>query len=298
MVRPAAFGFNAETATNNFFQSSKSVLTQYELQQNVLKEFDNMVQTLRDHDIEVIVIEDTIEPSKPDAVFPNNWLNTLPCGTVSVFPLFAINRRPEKRNDILKLLQQHYKVKDIQDWSKYEEQGQYLEGTGSMVIDHAGKLIYACLSGRTDAVILEKFASSNNYSAITFHATDMQGRPVYHTNVMMCIGENFAILCEEAIEDELEQVAVTQLLVATNHYVVPITKVQMHAFAGNMLEVKNRQGDHFLVMSQTAYNSLTNDQFEKMQAFAQPLPIAVPTIEAIEGGSVRCMMAEIFLEKK
>jgi hypothetical protein len=297
MIRPAAFGSNEETAANNFFQTSNN-FSLSNIQSAVLAEFDNMVQTLRNHDIEVLVINDSPEPPKPSAVFPNNWLSTSPSGSVFVFPLFAHNRRPEKREDILKRLEELFIVKDIQDWSEYEVEGKFLEGTGSMVIDHNNKVIYACYSPRTDISVLEKFSNANEYRAIVFLATDKNGFPVYHTNVVMALGENFAVLCEEAIEEEWELIAVRQLLESTNHDVVRITKEQMHSFAGNMLQVKNIRGENFLVLSQSAFDSLSEEQINFLSAHSKLLPVAVPTIEQAEGGSVRCMMAEIFLERK
>ena len=297
MIRPAAFGFNEETATNNYFQS-KPGSDNATLQQKALAEFDNMVNLLQSHDIEVIVIEDTDEPPKPDAIFPNNWLSTSPNGIVSVFPMYAPNRRAEKRDDILKKLANEFIVNDLQDWSEFEAEGRFLEGTGSMVIDHDNKLIYATASERTSLSVLEKFAVANNYQAIVFLATDKNNHPVYHTNVVMTLGDSFAVLCEDAIEEEWELIAVRQLLESTAHKIIPITRDQMHRFAGNMLQVKNKQGLKVLVLSQTAHDSLTDEQLKVLGEYCRLIPIAVPTIEEVEGGSVRCMMAEVFLEKK
>ncbi|HEX6169644.1 MAG TPA: arginine deiminase-related protein [Chitinophagaceae bacterium] len=298
MVRPAAFGANEETAATNFFQSAGNKLNGQSLQQSALIEFDNMIELLRKKDINVLVIDDTPTPVKPSAIFPNNWLSTSPEGIVSVFPMYAANRRPEKRDDILKILTERFMVKDLQDWSEFEVEGKFLEGTGSMVIDHENKVIYTCYSPRTDVSILEKFANANNYRAIVFLAIDKNGHPVYHTNVMMTLGEDFAILCEEAIEEEWELIAVRQLLESSGHAVIRITKEQMHSFAGNMLQVKNAKGGKFVVMSQTAFDSLNKEQKEELSARSELLPIPIPIIEQTEGGSVRCMMAEIFLEKK
>ncbi|MBL7722967.1 MAG: amidinotransferase [Chitinophagaceae bacterium] len=297
MVRPAAFGFNEETAANNYFQTNPGIGKEV-LQQKALAEFDNMVQLLRNEEVDVLVIDDTKEPPKPDALFPNNWLSTSPNGTVSVFPMYAPNRRAEKRDDILQQLARHFVVKDVQDWSEYEAEGRFLEGTGSMVIDHDNKMIYAAVSERTNLSVLEKYAATNNYQAIVFLATDKNGQPVYHTNVMMALGSAFCVLCEEAIEEEWELIAVRQLLESTGFTIIPITREQMHAFAGNMLEVKNKNGENVLVLSQNAFNSLRREQKEILETYAKLLPVAVPTIEQVEGGSVRCMMAEIFLEKK
>ena len=298
MVRPASFGANPETATTNFFQSTDTKTDSRTIQQAALNEFDNMVELLRQHEINVFVIDDTPIPVKPSAAFPNNWLSTSPEGVISVFPIYAPNRRAEKRDDILKMLAEKFVVKDLQDWSEFEVEGKFLEGTGSMVMDHENKVIYTCYSPRTDVSVLEKFANANKYRAIIFFAVDNNGHPVYHTNVMMTLGENFAILCEEAIEEEWELIAVRQLLESSGHEVIRITKDQMHAFAGNMLQVKNSNGEKFLLMSQTAFGSLNEEQKEELSARSKLLPIPIHVIEKTEGGSVRCMIAEIFLEKR
>ena len=297
MIRPAAFGFNPETAENNYFQSKQQSDNQ-SIQQLALDEFDNMVKMLRDLDIDVLVINDTNDPVKPSAIFPNNWLIASPEGIISIFPMYAPNRRAEKREDIIKILAEKFRVKDVKDWSEFEVEGKFLEGTGSMVIDHDNKVIYACYSPRTDLSVLERFANTNDYRAIVFLATDKNNHPVYHTNVVMTLGEQFAVLCEEAIEEEWERIAIRQLLDSSGHEIIRITRNQMYSFAGNMLQVKNKSGENILIMSQTAFNALEEGQKEHLSSFCRLLPIAVPTIEKTEGGSVRCMMAEIFLEKK
>jgi hypothetical protein len=297
MVRPAAFSYNAETAVNNFFQSDPS-FPKEELQQLVLEEFDEMVNVLTEKGINTIVIEDTEEPPKPDAIFPNNWLCSFPSGLLAVFPMFAMNRRAEKRDDILQWLAENYKVTDVQDWSEFEADARYLEGTGSMVIDHDNRLIFACLSPRTDASVLEKFATAINYTAFSFHAKDDRKRPIYHTNVMMCLGDGIAILCEEAIADETEKIALTHLIEMTGRDIIKINMQQLNAFGGNMLQLMNSDGKTFLVMSRTAYESLTSEQIKRIEAFTEILAIGVPVIEKVEGGSVRCMMAEIFFEER
>ncbi len=297
MIRPAAFGFNAETAANNYFQADPGSPADL-LQQKALAEFDRMVSVLKKQQIEVLVIEDTPVPPKPDAIFPNNWFSTSPEGKLFVYPMYAPSRRAEKREDILQWLAKEFVVTDVQDWSEYEAEGRFLEGTGSMVMDHENKMIYAAVSERTNLSVLEKFATANGYQAIAFLATDQHGQPVYHTNVMMALGDRFCVLCEEAIDEEWELIAVRQLLESTGHAIIPVTRAQMHAFAGNLLPVKNANGETFLVLSQRAFESLVEMQKEMLEAYATLLPVAVPTIEEVEGGSVRCMMAEIFLEKK
>jgi hypothetical protein len=297
MIRPAAFAFNEQTSGNNFFQLNPSA-ERDEVQKTAVKEFDNMVGILRDNRVNVVVIDDTKEPRKPDAIFPNNWISTSPGGTICLFPMYANNRRMEKRPDILKLLGQEFDVKDVQDWSEFEKQDRFLEGTGSMIIDHDNKMIYAAISERTNVQVLEKFASANDYQAIVFIATDKNGKHIYHTNVMMTLGDNFAVLCEESIDEEWELIAVRQILESTDHNIIGITREQMHCFAGNMQQLKTTTGEKILVMSETAYQSLRVEQRHLLEAYSQLLPIPIPTIEQAGGGSVRCMIAEIFLHRK
>lgn len=298
MIRPAAFGFNAETAKNNFFQNNTSEISQENLQFLAVTEFDKMVDTLRENNIEVLVVEDTIDPIKPDAIFPNNWLNTSPNGTLNVFPMFAANRRIEKREDIITQLQHHFVVHHFKEWSEYENEGKFLEGTGSMIIDYENKFIYACRSDRTHPAVLEKFAANNGFKAFAFTATDENNHEIYHTNVMMCLGNTFAVVCEDSIKNDDEFIALTHLLKHTNKEIIPISFHQMKNFAGNMLQVKTTTNESRLIMSQSAFNSLSKLQVQLLEKHSTLLPINVSLIEHIEGGSVRCMMAEIFLEKK
>lgn len=297
MIRPAAFQYNPETAANNFFQNP-TALAQQELQEAVLREFDAMVDALRGKGIRVIVVEDTPLPAKPDAIFPNNWFSTNSRGALNVYPMFARSRREEKRDDVLQQLYRDYEVTSFYDWSEFEADNMFLEGTGSMVVDHQNRIVYACLSPRTNAVLLEKVASVNGYKAMAFTAVDGAGQPVYHTNVIMAIGEGFAVLCTESIADEVERIAVVQLLESTGHQVVAITQAQVAAFAGNVLQVKNKEGERFIVMSRTAYDALDVEQKKVLSLYGTLLPVDVSTIEKVEGGSARCMMAEIFLEPK
>lgn len=296
MIRPASFGYNEETAVNNYFQSTTR-LDKNTLQEKALAEFDNMVEILRSHAIDVWVIEDSPYPAKPDAIFPNNWISTSPEGIVSVFPMYAPSRRLEKREDILQQIKEKFTVTAIQDWSEYEVEGRFLEGTGSMVIDHENKMIYAGMSERTSLSVLEKYAGTNGFQAIVFLATDKNGMPVYHTNVVMALGDAFCVLCEESIEEEWELIAIRQLLESTQHSIISITREQMHAFAGNMLQVQNTSGEKFIVLSQTAFSSLRKEQRDQLEAYGKLLVMDIPVIEQVEGGSVRCMMAEVFLKK-
>jgi hypothetical protein len=297
MVRPASFGYNTETAANNVFQSKTGESSSH-VQQKAVEEFDNFVETLRKKNIDVIVVQDTSKPVKPDAIFPNNWFCTLNDGTVAVFPMYAANRRIEKRDDLLHQLTNDYIVKDVEDWSEYEAEHMFLEGTGSMIIDHQNKLIYACLSPRTHKMLLEKFVRAHGYRAITFSSRDENGTDIYHTNVIMHIGEGYAVVCLESIKDEAERIAISQLLIATHHEIIPITLEQVHAYAGNMLQVQNKDGERFTILSKQAYQSLSSEQKNVLAIHTHLLPIDINVIETIGGGSVRCMMAEIFLKKK
>lgn len=297
MVRPASFGFNAETAQNNVFQKNVKA-SQKEIQQKALEEFDKFVATLRKKGVEVIVFDDSVKPVKPDAIFPNNWFCTLEDGSLAVFPMYAPNRRIEKRDDLLQMLVDKYNVRDVEDWSEYEAEHLFLEGTGSMIIDQDYKVIYACVSERTNKSVLEKFAQAHGYKAMLFYSKDENGTDVYHTNVIMHLGETYAVICLESIPNEAERIAVSQLLITTGHEVIPISLKQVHAYAGNMLQVKNTKGEKFTVLSKSAYNSLTKEQRDILQMHTTLLPMDITTIETIGGGSTRCMMAEIFLEKK
>ncbi len=297
MVRPAAFAFNNETSENNFFQNTVSLSTA-QIQAKALGEFDEMVAGLRKEDIDVLVIEDTPVPQKPDAIFPNNWFNTTAEGVLNIFPMYAKNRREEKRDDILKWMANNYVINQVFDWTEYEAEAKYLEGTGSLVIDHKNKFVYACTSPRTHAGVVEKFAAANGYKAITFTAVDNAGRAIYHTNVMMSIGEGFAMLCPKAISDDTERIAVAQLLETTGHENIYLDQDQLEHFTGNILQLKNKNGTSFIILSQTAFNALTHDQKERLQQYGKLLPFNVDTIEKVSGGSVRCMMAEIFLSTK
>ncbi len=294
MVRPAAFGFNAETAADNFFQHQVPSSSE-EIHHRAVKEFDAMVEGLRLAGIEVLVVKDTPQPVKPDAVFPNNWFNTTADGTLNIFPMFAPSRREEKRDDILQMLASSYQVKDAWDWTEFEADYKFLEGTGSVVIDHVNRFVYASISERTHPAVLEKFAAANGYKAITFKGFDAQARPLYHTNVMMSIGDGFAVLCPKAIEDDTERIAVAQLLETTGHENIYISLEQLQSFCGNILQLKNGEGNAFIVMSRTAFESFTVAQRERLELYGTLLPFDITTIEQVAGGSVRCMMAELFL---
>jgi hypothetical protein len=296
MIRPAGFGYNAETAANNVFQSSVSY-NATEVQQRAVEEFDAFVQMLKSKGIEVIVVNDTSSPVKPDAVFPNNWFCTLEDGTVATFPMYAANRRIERREDLIDQLKRDYQVSNVEDWAEYESKNQFLEGTGSMVLDHESKIIYACMSPRTNVDLLKAFAQKHDYTAFTFHAYDENGTEVYHTNVIMHVGDDYAVICLESIKDNVEKHVISKLLEDTGHEVIPITLQQVHSYAGNMLQVENNKGQKYTIISDQAFNSLTTDQKMRLEKHTTLLPIDITIIETVGGGSVRCMLAEIFLEK-
>ncbi|HEX6334651.1 MAG TPA: arginine deiminase-related protein [Flavisolibacter sp.] len=296
MVRPASFGYNAETAANNFFQNEPPHGS--DLQVTALTLFDNMVRQLRDCGLRVVVADDSSRPVKPDALFPNNWLATDAQGVVSMFPMYAFSRRHERREEIIELLRTHFEVAGVRDWSGSEADHRFLEGTGSMVMDHANRIIYACLSPRTDAGLVSSFARANGYRAVTFTACDAAGRPVYHTNVLMCVGERFAVVCHAAIKNKEERDTVTGLLRETGHELVEISLDQVQAFAGNMLQVRNITGERLILLSTTALQALTPQQMLQMEKHGRLCSFDVSIIEHVEGGSVRCMLAEIFLPPK
>jgi len=297
MIRPASFGFNAETAASNVFQGSVP-MSEHQVQVNAVEEFDRFVDTLKAHGIEVLAIEDTPYPVKPDAVFPNNWFCTLQDGTIATFPMHAANRRVEVRSDLLQILKDNYVVTNIEDWTTYDADNLFLEGTGSMIIDHENKIIYACLSPRTTKTLLEQFAQAHGYTTVSFHATDEQGIEVYHTNVIMHVGVDYAAICLDTIKDETERKQVVDSLTKTGHEIIDISVEQVRNYAGNMLQVKSSDNTLYTILSEQAYNSLDEKQKQQLRAHTHLLPININTIETVGGGSVRCMVAEIFLDKK
>ncbi len=298
MVRPVSFGFNPDTSDTNSFQSMAISKGAEGVSQKAWMEFDAFISLLKANHINVMVVDDTPAPPKPDAVFPNNWLTMSHDGTITLFPMAAKNRRPERRDDILMRLKADFEVNRIHDLSNYENSHQYLEGTGSMVFDHIHNLAYACISQRTNPELFREYCHQKDYIPIVFTATDKKGNPIYHTNVMMCIGSNVAIICGETIRDDNEWEMVLENLQATNHEVLDISFEQMSHFAGNMLEVENSRGDHFMVMSTRAYEGLDHKQIQTIERHLSIIHSPINTIETIGGGSARCMMVEIFLPEK
>ena len=296
MIEPVAFGYNNQTAVNNYFQQKDIVVG--DIQQLALDEFNRMVNQLRAKGILVLVVKDTPEPHKPDSVFPNNWISFHEGGQVVLYPMFAENRRNERRSDILQMLEDKGSViNNVVDFTFWEKQNLFLEGTGSMIFDRVHSIAYAALSERTDKSVFLQFCKVFGFKPIFFSAlqtVDRKRLPIYHTNVMMSVGDNYAVVCTDCIDDIDERRALVDVLENSGKEIISITEQQMHCFAGNMLQIKNTEEKRFLVMSKSAYDSLTKHQIEQLTAYNELIVISIPTIEKVGGGSVRCMMAEIF----
>jgi hypothetical protein len=299
MIRPVRFGFNTETAESNKFQKESSAEdTGAAAQQEAQDEFDLMVDQLGKAGLNLYIFDDTDDIYRPDAVFSNNWVSFHQSGKVVLYPMMAENRRAERRPDIINDLKKDFKIEEIIDLTRFEEQGKYLEGTGSMVLDRRYKIAYACLSPRTHPDVLDAFADALGYEVVAFSASDENDKPIYHTNVIMCIGDIFAVVCLEAIKDPDERQLVRSALEETKKYIVEISLEQVKHFAGNMLMVRNDRSDKFLIMSTQAYDSLTTRQKDNLSDYARLLHTDLAVIEENGGGSARCMMTEIHLPRK
>ena len=270
-------------------------------QENALAEFDRFVEKLRSHEIEVIVINDTHDPETPDSIFPNNWISFHHDGTIALYPMYAENRRQERRTDINDILaDNNFTVEQVKDFTSFEANGKYLEGTGSMLLDRDNHIVYAAISGRTDVEVLETFCEEFSYKAVSFRANQTvngERLPIYHTNVMMCLTDQLAVVCLDSIDDADERTALVQSLELTGKEIIDISEEQVNHFVGNMLALSNPQGEKFLVMSAAALQSLHDDQLVIIKEHYEIIASAIDTIEALGGGSARCMMAEIFLPK-
>ena len=297
MVRPKCFGFNTQTAANNVFQGKMS-LSAAEIQQRAEQEFDAFVKKLRAHGVHVKVEEDSETPPKPDAIFPNNWFCSMPDGTLFLFPMFAPNRRLERRGEIIAGLEKDYRIRKVEDWSVYEKEGVMLEGTGSIVADHVNKHLFACISPRTDEMLVEKFARNVGYKPVIFTAEDEGETLIYHTNVMLHIGVDYAVVCLDSIRSDTERAMVEERLSLNGRQIVDITLSQLYQYAGNMLQVKNDAGELFTILSARAFASLSDGQKAIISSSSRLLPMDIEVIETIGGGSARCMMAEIFFASK
>lgn len=294
MIRPAGFESNPLTAASNRFQG-KSSASREEQHETALREFDGLAAMLRDAGIEVIEIEDSPEPHTPDAIFPNNWISTHADGCVVLYPMEAENRRTERRADIVERLGDSRLISEIIDLSEHEASGHYLEGTGSMVLDRSNRVAYACVSTRTHLDPLGDFAQRLGYDVVAFDAVDSSGVPIYHTNVLMSVGEKLAVICDEAISRDDQRDAVLARLRHTGHDILRLSYAQLDAFAGNMLELRSDSGERVTAMSQQAWNSLNSEQREVLRANGHIISAPIDNIESSAGGSVRCMLAEVHL---
>ncbi len=295
MIRPGRFYSNPETAADNAFQRNtdrgSDALTPV-----ARKEFDTAVQTLSAAGINVHVFEDTAEPEKPDAVFPNNWISTHHDGRIALFPMYSVLRRRERRQDIVEELRKHYRVAEVIDYSAFEDDGCCLEGTGSLVFDHLNKIAYVSLSNRSNPKVIQRFAEDFSYEPVTFTSIGSNGHPIYHTNVMMCIGTAFAMVGLDMIPNKNERQQLRARLEKTRKEIVELSADQIANFAGNAIELQNKSGEKLLVLSSRAARALTEEQCKTLSRYARFLPLELPTIE-LGGGSARCMIATIHLPR-
>lgn len=302
MIRPVAFRMNEQTAVNNYYQKVLDGLSKETVNAKAQAEFDALVQKLQLVGINVIVVDDTLNPDTPDSIFPNNWISFHESGDVILYPMFAENRREERREDVLDILEeQGFVINEIMDYTSAEEDGVYLEGTGSVVLDRENSKAYCALSARADEELFIEFCEDFEYSPVIFEAfqtVNGERKPIYHTNVMMCIGDTFAVICADCIDDKKERKMVLDSLKGDEKEIILITEAQVNLFAGNMLEVKDAEDRRYLVMSASAHQSLTKKQITQLEEHITIISSNLDTIEACGGGSARCMMAEIFLPRE
>ena len=296
MIRPVAFAKNKQTATSNYFQKDIAA-TAEKIQHDAVHEFDAFVNALEKQGVTVIVVQDTLEPHTPDSIFPNNWISFHGEGVIALYPMEAENRRLERREAVLEAVEaKGFEIEDIIDYTEAEEEGVYLEGTGSMILDRKNKKAYCALSSRADEELFIEFCEEFEYDPVIFVANQTvhgERKPIYHTNVMMALGDQYVIICLDAIDDKKERKNVIQHLKDTNKEIIKISEAQMHSFAGNMLELDGEKGK-LLVMSQQAFESLDEEQVVRVKKYAYILPVKLNTIETLGGGSARCMLAEVF----
>jgi hypothetical protein len=296
MVRPASFAFNAETAANNAFQTNDGTLSPEQIKDLAKKEFDRFVRKLRKAGVNVIVARDSAKPAKPDAVFPNNWATYHENGLIVTYPMYAATRRLERRKPVINAaIKAGFVHKETLKLNAWENKGIYLEGTGSLIFDHQHRYMYACLSPRTQLPLLAKLSKQIGYQSVVFHSVDEKGQEIYHTNVMMALGETFVVICLDSVRDPIERALLLEKFKETGKEVIEITYAQMNQFAGNMLQVQGHEGQRVLVMSEQAYQSLTRAQVKRIKQHTAILHSAINTIETYGGGSARCMMAEVFM---
>ncbi|MFP9112527.1 citrulline utilization hydrolase CtlX [Flavobacterium sp. RHBU_3] len=301
MIRPVAFRMNEQTAVNNYYQKVVDKLLPATVNAKAQQEFDAFADKLRAIGVNVIVVNDTVTPDTPDSVFPNNWVSFHENGDVALYPMFAENRRGERREDILDLLEEHgFVIDNIMDYTSAEEDGFFLEGTGSIVLDRVNRKAYCALSPRADEELFIEFCEDFEYSPVIFEAyqtVEGERKHIYHTNVMMCVGTTFAVICADCIDDKKERKAVLASLREDGKELVLLTEKQLNHFAGNMLQVQGEEKS-YLVMSEAARSVLTDSQVQILEKHTEILAVNLDTIEACGGGSARCMMAEVFLLKK
>jgi hypothetical protein len=300
MIEPVAFGFNLQTAKNNYFQQA-SDQPAGAVQEEALKEFNRMTNVLNTKGVDVVILKDTREPHTPDSIFPNNWISFHCNGNMALYPMFAENRRMERRAAIWEQIEKEgFSIQNTFDYSPFEKEGKFLEGTGSMILDRVNDKAYAALSERTNRNLFMKFCEDFHYTPYCFSACQTvktKRLPIYHTNVMMCIGDQYSVVCIDSIDDYTERQSLVRSLEKDRKEIITISEEQMHHFAGNMLQIENKKGQKFLVMSESAYHALNVDQINRLSAYNEIIRISIPAIEKHGGGSVRCMMAEIFLPK-
>ena len=303
MIRPVAFRMNEQTAVNNYYQKVLDGLSPSTVNTKAQEEFDTFVNKLKIVGVDVTVVQDTLTPDTPDSIFPNNWISFHESGDVVLYPMFAENRRLERREEILEILEDKgFLINDfITDYTSAEEDGFYLEGTGSLLLDRENAKAYCALSPRADEELFIEFCEDFEFTPVIFEAfqtVNGERKLIYHTNVMMCLGETYAIICADSIDDKKERKMVLDSLRGDEKEVILITEDQVNNFAGNMLEVKGTDDRRYLVMSTSAHQSLTKKQIAQLEEHVTLLSSSLDTIEACGGGSARCMMAEIFLQKK
>ena len=301
MIRPVQFRMNEQTAVNNYFMEDIDLHVNT-INLKAQQEFDTFVAILRAKGIEVIVIEDTLDPDTPDSIFPNNWISFHSNGTVVIYPMFAENRRKERREDILDILEANgFLIENVVDYTSAEEEGLFLEGTGSILMDRVNQKVYCALSDRAHEELVIEFCEDFDCTPVIFTAyqsVNGERLPIYHTNVMMCMGETYAVICLDSIDDKKERKNVIDHLKKNGKEIIEITEEQMHHFAGNMLQVEGPSGERYLIMSSAAYGSLRPDQIRKLEKYNPIVHSPLDTIETCGGGSARCMMAEVFLPKR
>ena len=302
MIRPVAFRMNEQTAVNNYYQKVLDGLSKETVNAKAQEEFDTFVTKLRMVGVQVIVVDDTVHPDTPDSIFPNNWISFHESGDVVLYPMFAENRRAERREDILDILEENgFVINEIMDYTSAEEDGFYLEGTGSLVLDRENGKAYCALSPRADEELFIEFCEDFEYSPILFEAfqtVNGERKLIYHTNVMMSVGDTFAVICADCIDDKKERKMVLDSLKGDEKEIILISEDQVNSFAGNMLEVKGADDRRYLVMSSSAHQSLTKKQIAQLEEHVTMLSSSLDTIEACGGGSARCMMAELFLPRE